>query len=125
MNQPKRILIVDDEELNQELLEGIVATLGHETEIVRDGVEALAMIKPDIPLYGRICAVADVFDALTSKRPYKKAFSNEKTFEILREGRGTQFDPKVLDTFFDRLNEVMAIQEQYSDNMEVASTLYP
>jgi putative two-component system response regulator len=66
----------------------------------------------DIPLIGRITAVADVFDALTSKRPYKKAFSNEKAYEILREGRGTQFDPKVLDAFFERLDEVVTIQEK-------------
>lgn len=64
----------------------------------------------NIPLIGRITAVADVFDALTSERPYKKAFSNEKAYEILREGRGTQFDPKVLDAFFERLDEVEAIQ---------------
>jgi len=75
----------------------------------------------DIPLYGRICAVADVFDALTSERPYKKAFSNEKAYEILREGRGTQFDPKVLDVFFERLNAVVAIQEQHSDAGKMVS----
>lgn len=76
----------------------------------------------DIPLIGRITAVADVFDALTSKRPYKKAFSNEKAYEILREGRGTQFDPKVLDAFFERLDEVVAIQEQYIHAGKLAST---
>lgn len=64
----------------------------------------------DIPLRGRICAVADVFDALTSKRPYKKAFPNEKAWEILREGRGTHFDPKVLDVFFEKLDAVLDVQ---------------
>jgi len=77
----------------------------------------------DIPLHGRICAVADVFDALTSERPYKKDFSNEKAYEILREGRGTQFDPEVLDAFFERLNDIIAIQEQYNDTGKVVSTL--
>ncbi len=66
----------------------------------------------EIPLSGRICAVSDVFDALTSNRPYKKAYSNKNAYEILREGRGTHFDPRVTDVFFDRLEEVEAIQAQ-------------
>jgi len=53
-----------------------------------------------IPLEGRITAVADVFDALSSKRPYKPAFPLEECFRILEEGRGTHFDPRVLDAFF-------------------------
>jgi len=53
----------------------------------------------DIPLYGRICAVADVFDALTSKRPYKEALPVAQAREILMTGLGTQFEPLVLDTF--------------------------
>ena len=53
----------------------------------------------DIPLAGRITAVADVFDALSSKRPYKPAFDLERCFRIMEEGRGTHFDPKVLDAF--------------------------
>lgn len=69
----------------------------------------------DIPLYGRICAVADVFDALTSKRPYKDPFPNEKACEIMREGRGKHFDPKVLDLFFAHMDEVVLIQERYRD----------
>lgn len=79
----------------------------------------------DIPLIGRITAVADVFDALTSERPYKKAFSNEKAYEILREGRGTHFDPKVLDAFFERLDDVVEIQEKCCNSGEAVSTLYP
>jgi HD-GYP domain-containing protein (c-di-GMP phosphodiesterase class II) len=53
----------------------------------------------DIPLVARIFAIADVFDALTAERPYKKPFSYEKSMAILEEGRGTHFDPEVLDTF--------------------------
>ncbi len=70
----------------------------------------------DIPLWGRICAVADVFDALTSERPYKQAFSLEKAFNILREGRARHFDPDVLDCFFDGLDEILRIKGQYSDD---------
>ena len=69
----------------------------------------------DIPLYGRICAVADVFDALTSSRPYKIAFSNDRALGILREGRGTHFDPIILDIFLTHFSEVLQIQREYCD----------
>jgi putative two-component system response regulator len=52
-----------------------------------------------IPLQGRIMAVADVYDALTSARPYKKAFTHEEAIQIIREGRGTHFDPILVDVF--------------------------
>jgi putative two-component system response regulator len=64
----------------------------------------------DIPLEGRIVAVADVFDALSSKRPYKDPFPRQKCFDILREGRGSQFDPAVIDAFFDCSDEIIEIQ---------------
>lgn len=53
----------------------------------------------DIPLEARIFAVVDVFDALSCQRPYKQPFSYEKTLQILEEGRGSHFDPKILDIF--------------------------
>ena len=68
-----------------------------------------------IPLWGRIAAVADVFDALTSRRPYKEPFPTEKALQIMREGRTTHFDPGVLDVFFDNLDDVLAIKERYRD----------
>jgi HD-GYP domain-containing protein (c-di-GMP phosphodiesterase class II) len=52
-----------------------------------------------IPLEARVFAIADVFDALTSQRPYKTAFSFEDTMNILEEGRGSHFDPELLDRF--------------------------
>jgi len=67
----------------------------------------------DIPLWGRIAAVADVFDALTSERPYKKAFSNKEALSIMKEGRGVHFEPQLIDLFIDNLDEVYSIQEQY------------
>ena len=69
----------------------------------------------DIPIEGRITAVADVFDALSSKRPYKPAFSREKCLQILTEGRGSHFDPDVLDAFFDSIDEITSIQIRYTD----------
>lgn len=68
-----------------------------------------------IPLEGRIVAVADVFDALSSSRPYKKAFSVEKCLQILGEGRGSHFDPDVLDAFFRRLDDILAIRSAYDE----------
>lgn len=70
----------------------------------------LGLLGEDIPLEGRIVAVADVFDALSSKRPYKDPFPRHKCFDILREGRGTQFDPAVIDAFFDCADEIVEIQ---------------
>jgi len=55
----------------------------------------------DIPLQGRIMAVADVYDALTSERPYKKAFSHEDSMEIIMENACKQFDPKIANVFYD------------------------
>jgi putative two-component system response regulator len=69
----------------------------------------------EIPLYGRICAAADVFDALTSRRSYKEPFSNEEAYEILRSGRESHFDPRIVDLFFAHLDEIVAIQQQYRD----------
>ena len=53
----------------------------------------------DIPLEARIMSIVDVYDALTSKRPYKEPFSHEKAYAIIAEGRGTQFDPDLVDEF--------------------------
>ncbi|MGB7346995.1 MAG: HD domain-containing phosphohydrolase [Pirellulaceae bacterium] len=68
----------------------------------------------DIPIEGRIVAVADVFDALSSPRPYKDAFPLEKCLTILKEGRGTHFDPKPLDAFFARLDDIIRIRDGYT-----------
>jgi len=53
----------------------------------------------EIPLLGRIMAIADVYDALTSERPYKKAFTHEEAVRIITEGSGTQFDPVLVELF--------------------------
>lgn len=72
----------------------------------------------EIPIAGRITAIADVFDALTYKRPYKEAFSIEKSMAIIREGRGSHFDPDVADAFFAIQDEILAIKKQYADDNE-------
>ena len=67
------------------------------------------------PLWARICAVADVFDAMTSERPYKLAMPNDRAYEILRQERGSHFDPTVLDAFFERLDEITIVQQEDQD----------
>ena len=72
----------------------------------------------EIPLAGRIVAIADVFDALTSVRPYKEPFSAAKSLDIIREGRGNHFDPDVVDAFFAIQDEIVLIREEYRDERE-------
>lgn len=69
----------------------------------------------EIPIEARIVAIADVFDALTTKRPYKEAFIIEKALEILDEGKGSHFDPKLLDIFFKNIDSVLKIKEENDD----------
>jgi putative two-component system response regulator len=69
----------------------------------------------DIPLYGRICAVADVFDALTSERPYKRKFTNEEAYRVVRDGRGAHFDPELVDLFLGMEDALLTIQAEGGD----------
>jgi len=71
-----------------------------------------------IPQAGRITAISDVFDALTSKRPYKEPFSLEKSFAIIKEGRGKHFDPDVADAFFAVQDEILSMKDKYKDEGE-------
>jgi putative two-component system response regulator len=73
-----------------------------------------------IPLEGRITAVADVFDALSNKRPYKAAFPLEQCFTMIEEGRGTHFDPRVLDAFFARRSEILRVRREYTETTPAA-----
>ena len=68
-----------------------------------------------IPLEGRIAAIADAFDALTSRRVYKPAYPVEQAMAMMRNGRGKHFDPALLDTFLATMNEVLIIKDQYAD----------
>jgi len=69
----------------------------------------------DIPLLGRITAIADVFDALTSKRPYKAPMSNEKAFGIIEKSVGNHFDPGVGEAFFQGIDKILFNQKQHTD----------
>lgn len=71
-----------------------------------------------IPLCGRIVAVADVFDALRSKRPYKDPIPRDKAFEIMQSQAGTHFDPTVFDAFARRIDDAEFVIAQFSDFQE-------
>ena len=74
----------------------------------------------DIPLYGRIIALADAFDAMTANRVYRKRLSFEEVMKELENGRGTQFDPELLDLFLGLLNDGdIDIETLYADTEEV------
>ncbi|MEO5329473.1 MAG: response regulator [Magnetococcus sp. THC-1_WYH] len=68
-----------------------------------------------IPLSGRIVALADVFDALTSLRPYKKPWPLENVFALIKQESGKHFDPQLTDIFLDSISDVVAIKQQYPD----------
>jgi putative two-component system response regulator len=68
-----------------------------------------------IPLEGRIAAVADVFDALTSERPYKSAWTVEEAVDYIREQSGKHFDPAIVDVFMSKITEIKQIKEHHPD----------
>ena len=71
---------------------------------------------PEINIFARITAIADVFDALTSVRPYKKAWEFEEAMQFLKEQSGTHFDPLLIDIFLKRKEEVKEIYTLYKDD---------
>jgi putative two-component system response regulator len=77
----------------------------------------------EIHVYARIVAITDVFDALSSKRVYKPAFPLAKTLAILEEGRGTHFDPELLDLFLANIEQFLEIQVAFPDSDEVPHIL--
>lgn len=72
----------------------------------------------DIPLYSRIVAVADVFDALTSERPYKKAWEVEAAIDFLNAGKGIHFDPACVQAFLQAWDDVVEIRERYQEDAD-------
>ncbi|GAA6135825.1 two-component system response regulator [Oceaniserpentilla sp. 4NH20-0058] len=69
----------------------------------------------DIPLSGRIIAVADVFDALTTKRPYKEAWPVEKALSLIKESSGQHFDPHIVEIFLRCLPKILEIKEKFGE----------
>ena len=69
----------------------------------------------EIHIYGRITAVADVFDALGSDRVYKKAWPDDRIFKLFKEERGQHFDPKLVDLFFENLDKLLEVRAKFKD----------
>src|SRR5690606_41472724 len=88
---------------------GALIALGHHEHFDGSGYPN-GLVGDHIPLCARIVAVADVYDALTSIRPYKAAWASEKAFEYLLTQRGKHFDPRLIDAFAALQNEILEIQ---------------
>ena len=73
-----------------------------------------------IPMEGQVAAVADVFDALTSDRPYRKAFSLEETMRTMRAERGKHFDPRLIDLFFENVDQLLEIRDRHTPPLVTA-----
>ncbi len=123
LSEPERSSLRKHAELGERLLSGCgspvldmaarIALTHHERW---DGTGyPIGLAGEDIPLEGRITAVADVFDALSTKRSYKPAFPRKKCFSILEEGRGTHFDPQVLQAFFAASEQIVQVQIRYAE----------
>ena len=101
---------------------GAEIALGHHEKF--DGTGYPQGLKGEaIPIFSRIVAVADVFDALTSERPYKKAWEIDAAVEFLRQGAGSHFDPACVDAFLRSWDDVMDIRARYQE--EVMTGLTP
>jgi HD-GYP domain-containing protein (c-di-GMP phosphodiesterase class II) len=114
--------------LGGEVLEGLMKDFG-EYEMISMGAEVarahhewwdgsgypFGLQGRDIPLAARIVAICDVYDALTSRRVYKDAWSQEDTMKVLREGAGKQFDPDLVAIFLARPRDLEKIREKYPD----------
>ena len=70
----------------------------------------------DIHIYARIVTIVDVFDALTSERPYKEAYNLEKTLAIMKEGSGSCFDPQLFDLFVANIDQFVKIKDELRDD---------
>lgn len=92
---------------------GIIALTHHEKWNAQGYPQGLRGM--DIPLYGRIVAIADVFDALTSKRPYKGAWPVEKAVDLIQKERGQHFDATLVDVFLEAFPDIISVKEKFSD----------
>lgn len=97
----------------------MAATVAYEHHEKWDGTGYPQGLKAEkIHIYGRITAMADVFDALGSDRCYKKAWDDERIFNLFKEERGKHFDPQLVDIFFEHLDEFLKIREELKDIFE-------
>ncbi|MBN1663901.1 MAG: HD domain-containing protein [Deltaproteobacteria bacterium] len=79
------------------------------------GKSARGKSREEIPAYGRVVAIADVYDALASNRAYKKAWSEDRVLETMKEETGKHFDPEMMEVFFDNVDLIKAIHARYPE----------
>jgi PAS domain S-box-containing protein len=97
----------------------IASIIAHEHHEKWDGSGYPRGLKgKDIHIYGRITAIADVFDALSMRRCYKEPWSDEEIFELFRKERGKHFDPKLIDIFFKNIDEFLRIRKNLCDQCD-------
>ena len=99
---------------------GALIALGHHEKYDGSGYPH-GLVGDHIPLVARIVAVADVFDALTSLRPYKKPWSLEDAYAYLNNQRGLHFDPRLVDAFLEVRQQTLLIKQEFSDSVPGSS----
>ena len=98
------------------LLDGLLRNIVQHHHEMLDGSGYPQGIQGDaIPVEARIVALADVFDALTTRRPYKDPWSIEETVEHLRAQSGRHFDPAMVEVFLARLPELLTLKQRWPD----------
>ncbi|WP_320035904.1 HD domain-containing phosphohydrolase [Halarcobacter sp.] len=102
------------ESQSEYLKAGAIIALSHHEKFDGNGYPN-GLKGEEIHIYGRIVAIADVFDALTSIRPYKKAWTLEEAINFLEEEKGKHFDPKIVDMFVSNLSEVTKIYNTFQE----------
>lgn len=99
---------------NPYLHAGAVIALSHHEKYNGSGYPK-GLKGEEIPLYGRIVAIADVFDALTSIRPYKRAWTFDEALQLIKEEKEGHFDPKLVDLFIENIDEIKEIYERFKE----------
>lgn len=128
--KPARLDVEEFEVMKQHAIYGYDLLKGSSSRVLQAGAEIArghhekfdgsgypgGLVGHDIPLFSRIVAVADVFDALTSERPYKKAWSLQVALDFLQEGSGTHFDPDCVRAFVAGWSEVLEIRARFQEH---------
>jgi len=122
-NQEERIIMDTHAQLGYDMLKAsnrpllkLAATVAYEHHEKYNGKGYPQGLKgEEIHIGGRITALADVFDALGSDRVYKKAWNDERIFNLFKEERGEHFDPNLIDIFFEHLDEFLSIRDSLKD----------
>ena len=103
--------IIKNKEINKEIYLGVIS---HHEKFDGTGYPN-GLEKEKIPLFGRIISVADVYDALISRRIYKDKFSHEHAVELITEWRGNHFDPDIVDAFLEINQKFLEISKRFKD----------